>query len=77
MINHLAKKTGTSAASEENGLLLASGLITGEALIGIMVAVPVFITGSKDWWPQYEGFGLLGIFTFFGIISWLYKSVTE
>ena len=29
MINHLAKKTGTSTSSEENGLLLASGLITG------------------------------------------------
>lgn len=40
---------------------MASGLITGEALMGILVAVPIFLTGQKtggqiltdlDWWDQ-------------------------
>ncbi|MBX2816416.1 MAG: oligopeptide transporter, OPT family [Saprospiraceae bacterium] len=34
--------------SEQTGLLLASGLITGEALIGIILAIPVAITGSSN-----------------------------
>ena len=34
--------------SNRTGLLLASGLITGEALVGILLAVPVAIYGSSD-----------------------------
>ncbi|MBK8502930.1 MAG: oligopeptide transporter, OPT family [Saprospiraceae bacterium] len=34
--------------SDHTGLLVASGLITGEALIGILLAVPVAITGSTN-----------------------------
>ena len=34
--------------SHRAGLLLASGLITGEALVGILLAVPVAIAGSSD-----------------------------
>jgi putative OPT family oligopeptide transporter len=33
---------------ERAGLLFASGLITGEALIGISIAIPVAITGRPD-----------------------------
>lgn len=35
-------------ASNRGGLLFASGLITGEALIGIFLALPIAITGDKD-----------------------------
>ena len=34
--------------SDQGGLLFASGLITGEALIGIILAIPVAIYGSSD-----------------------------
>jgi hypothetical protein len=34
--------------SESTGLLFASGLITGEALIGILLAIPVAIYGTGD-----------------------------
>jgi putative OPT family oligopeptide transporter len=59
--------------TSKNGLLFASGLITGEALIGILVAVPIFITANKDWWPHFNGFGWLGIILFFGVAFWLYR----
>ena len=74
MINHLGKKAGTLAAAEKKGLLLASGLITGEALMGILVAVPIFVTGNKDWWPSNPGYDLLGIAAFLGIIYWLFNT---
>ena len=77
MINHLGKKFGGSKASEKRGLLMASGLITGEALMGILVAVPIFITGKKYWWPNFSGFELLGSALFIGVIIWLYKSVSK
>jgi len=74
MINHLGKKAGTLAAAEKKGLLLASGLITGEALMGILVAVPIFVTGNKDWWPSNPGYDLLGIAAFLGVIYWLFNA---
>ena len=77
MINHLGKNAGASKTSEKKGLLIASGLITGEALMGILVAVPIFVTGNKDWWPNFQGFELLGLVTFAAVIFWLYKSVTK
>ena len=48
LINHLGKKAGSSESSEKRGLLMSSGFITGEALMGIMVAVPIFLSGQKD-----------------------------
>ncbi len=77
MINHLGKKAGGSKSSEKRGLLMASGLITGEALMGILVAVPIFLTGQKDWWPNFDGFGLMGPALFVGVIYWVYKSVSK
>ena len=77
MINHLGKKAGGSKASEKRGLLMSSGLITGEALMGILVAVPIFITGKKYWWPNFSDFELLGPALFIGVIIWLYKSVSK
>ena len=78
MINHLGKKAGGSAKSEKNGLLMSSGFITGEALCGIGIAVPVFLTGVKDWWPTfYEKSDMIGVFVFISIIFWLYKTVSN
>jgi len=41
--------------SNQTGLLFASGLITGEALIGIVLAIPVAIYGSSDALSLTEG----------------------
>ncbi len=40
--------TAAKQRSDQGGLLFASGLITGEALIGIILAIPVAIYGSSD-----------------------------
>jgi hypothetical protein len=45
--------------------------------MGILVAVPIFITGEKYWWPNFSGFELLGSALFIGVIIWLYKSVSK
>lgn len=33
---------------EQRGMLISSGLITGEALVGIAMAVPIVISGRSD-----------------------------
>lgn len=77
MINHFGKMGGASEATEKKGLLLASGLITGEALMGIMVALPIFLTGVKDWWPVISGFSWLGPVAFIGVLVWLFKTIVK
>jgi len=77
MISHLSDLSGATDVMKKRGLLMASGLITGEALMGILVAVPIFVTGAKDWWPSYPGFQILGIAGFLAVLGWLYKSVTD
>ncbi|MEL1229449.1 MAG: oligopeptide transporter, OPT family [Candidatus Neomarinimicrobiota bacterium] len=77
MVNHFGKRSGAGEFEEKKGLLMSSGFITGEALMGIFVAVPIFLSGNKDWWPQLGEFNWLGIVLFLGMIGWLYKSVSK
>ena len=49
MLNHIASRTA-SEEGKNNGLLIASGLITGEALMAIFIAVPLFF--DKNYWPN-------------------------
>jgi hypothetical protein len=56
---------------------MSSGFITGEALMGILVAVPIFLSGNKDWWPKLGEFNWLGPVLFAGMIIWLYKAVSK
>tara|TARA_B100001175_G_C19491198_1_gene632683 strand:- start:1276 stop:1932 length:657 start_codon:yes stop_codon:yes gene_type:complete len=77
MVNHLGKKAGGSEESDKKGLLMSSGFITGEALMGILVAVPIFLSGNKNWWPQLGEFNLIGMILFVGVIVWLYKAASK
>ena len=67
---------GQSKESEHEGggLLFASGLITGEALIGIALAIPVAIYGSGDVLKiADQPFGSIpGVLVTIGICYWLY-----
>ncbi|MBN1816816.1 MAG: oligopeptide transporter, OPT family [Sedimentisphaerales bacterium] len=68
-------------ASNRNGLLFASGLITGEALMGIILAVPIIILkegyqinlpilGHYGWVMPYGG--CLGVIFLLGVGLWLF-----
>ena len=70
MLAHLGDKMGATDTTRKKGLLLAAGMITGEAIMGILVAVPIFLTSQKDWWPELNGFGWLGPILIVAIIIW-------
>jgi putative OPT family oligopeptide transporter len=64
-------------ASEGKGLLFSSGLITGEALVGILLAIPFAAAQSTDVLaiPGFDGISYgLGIAAFVAFIIWLYKT---
>jgi putative OPT family oligopeptide transporter len=42
------KRDGTGQDTKQRGLLFASGLITGEALVGILMAIPIVVSGRGD-----------------------------
>ncbi len=63
--------------SDRTGLLFASGLITGEALIGILLAVPIVI-----WKRNVFDLGahlpvIIGLACLLGVCYWLYRSSTK
>jgi putative OPT family oligopeptide transporter len=50
LIAHAVRRTAARRGNEpgRTGMLFAAGLITGEALIGIALAVPIVVTGDRD-----------------------------
>jgi len=81
------KRQGTPSEQIEksgrNGLLFASGLITGEALMGILLAIPIVILKQykidlpiiKHIWGKTMPFGdWLGALLLIGVAFWLYKT---
>lgn len=86
LVAHLAhrglRKRGAStediADADRSGLLFASGLITGEALVGIALAVPFAAAQSTDVLALAPaGFApvatVLGLTGFAGFVYWLYR----
>jgi putative OPT family oligopeptide transporter len=65
---------------KRNGLLFASGLIAGEALVGVLIAVPIVASGDVDVLALpaalrlSQWFGLLGVALVGG---WLYRTTTR
>ena len=78
MLNHYAGKTA-SQKGKDNGLLLAAGLITGEALMAIFIAVPLFF--DKNYWPSYglpEPFAdIVGVAILACILIGLYRTASK
>ncbi|MGE5175803.1 MAG: OPT family oligopeptide transporter, partial [Hyphomicrobiales bacterium] len=59
---------------EQRGLLIASGMITGEALVGIALAVPIVLTANADvlaFWGVHPG-GWPGAILLLGFLYALY-----
>lgn len=77
------RKRGAGAAAREtgerNGLLFAAGLITGEAMVGILLAIPIVIAKSGDvlaFWGVHEGVWP-GIVLLALVLRWLYRVSTR
>ena len=74
---HQKRNTPKDAAetAKRHGLLFASGLITGEALLGILLAVPIVLTGNpKVLAMMKEPLGTWpGLILLVGIGYWLYR----
>ena len=77
---HTRQKTPNEdvETSNRNGLLFASGLITGEALMGILLAIPIIILKQYDrTMPLISdsmGFlgELIGVILILSVAYWLY-----
>ena len=76
-----ASRGGEVEGSSRNGLLFASGLITGEALMGIITAIPIVILAKKHIsLPLIKDmpFGsALGIVLLLAVAYWLYATAKE
>jgi len=90
VIAHLAGRAAKAAnpgneeaaakAAEHRGLLFSSGLITGEALVGILLAIPFAAAQSTDVLkiPGFDGIApVLGLVAFAGFVYWLYRSASN
>ena len=65
-------------ASERTGLLIASGLITGEALIGILLAIPVAVYGSSNILSLGINLGwIAGTVVILAICYWIYAQAAK
>ena len=68
--------TEPAPSTHGHGLLFAAGLITGEALTGIGMAIPIVIFGRSDilaFWGVYEG-NLPGVLLLALVILFLYRT---
>jgi putative OPT family oligopeptide transporter len=65
--------------SERTGLLFASGLITGEALIGILLAIPVAIYERADIFALLQAplGSWIGLLVILGVSFWLYRIAVQ
>jgi putative OPT family oligopeptide transporter len=79
---HLRAKGADEAGLERanrKGLLFAAGMITGEALMGIGIAIPIVSSGSAEVLALPEGlrFGeWLGLAVVAALALWLYRTAT-
>jgi uncharacterized oligopeptide transporter (OPT) family protein len=63
----------------QKGMLFAAGLITGEALIGVLIAVPIVITHRDDVFALPAGWqfgGWLGLLALAALAAYLYRTAT-
>ncbi len=72
--------TETVERLNRNGMLFAAGMITGEALMGIVIAIPIVTSGRADVLALPEGLqfgGWLGLLVIFSLAAWLYRIATD
>ena len=73
-------ETPDAERAKRNGMLFAAGLITGEALMGIFIAVPIVMSGRADVLALPAGLqfgGWLGLLVVGGLAAMLYRTGTS
>jgi putative OPT family oligopeptide transporter len=76
----LARMSRGQPSGSDHGTLFAAGLITGEALLGIALAVPIVATGSTDFMAAPEGWRpgpLIGLVAVSIAAVLLYRAATD
>lgn len=65
-------------AREQRGMLISSGLITGEALVGILMAIPIVLAGRSDVlaFLGVHDLALPGILLLLGLFYLIYRTCT-
>lgn len=81
MISKSTNGAKNKERADNSGLLLASGLITGEALMGIFIAIAI-VAGVKMATPHeltfiYENIGLVLLLVIVGFIYWLVNKIAR
>jgi len=84
LIAHLVeRRLGGGEEAERagrNGMLFAAGLITGEALMGIIIAIPIVMSGRADVLALPDGLqfgGWLGLAIVGWLALWLYRTAVR
>ena len=66
------------AAAQRNGMLFAAGLITGEALIGILMAIPIVVSGDPNVFAIDAGLpSVVGLVVIAALSVLLYRIATR
>lgn len=75
-----AKRGEDGAKSMRHGMLFAAGLITGEALVGILMAIPIVQSGDADVFALSESLqfgGRAGLIIITIVSVWMYRVASE
>jgi len=79
------RRAGAEGPGRQAGVLIAAGLITGEALIGIALALPIVISGNANvlaissWagMNNYPAGAVPGIVAMVMLALWMYRSASQ
>jgi len=79
LISHLAKRKNKSHEESPNGTLLACGIVAGNALMGVLLAIPFVMLGSSNALALVSAHFapialILGVLVMLSLALWMYKT---